>query len=79
MHNIPADASGLSGDDLALLLVDLMEDENSVEEPEYLPSREPFNQVFSPNESTEGNITEESRVVIESPMIEHIGMGTCNA
>ena len=79
LHDIPADANVLTDNDLALLLVELMEDQNSVEVPEHLPSREPSNQLFSPNESTEGNITEESRVVIESPMIEHIGMGTCNA
>ena len=79
MHDIPADANALSDNDLALLLVDLMEDRNSVEVPEHLPGREPSNQLFSPNESTEGNITEESRVVIESPTVEHIGMGTFNA
>ena len=79
LHDIPADANVLSDNDLALLLVDLMEDRNSVEVPEHLPRREPSNQLFSPNESTEGNITEESRVVIESPTVEHIGMGIFNA
>ena len=49
----------------------------SKEEPEYLPSNEPSSQVFS--QSTKGNITEESTVVIESPTVEHTEMGTCNA
>ena len=63
---------------MALLLVDLMGDQCSWDVPEYLPSREPSPQLFSPNESTEGNITiEENRVVIESPPVEHIGMGIC--
>ena len=76
VHNIAADTNGLSVDDMALLLVDLMEEQCSGDVPEYLPSREASPQLFSPNESTEGNITiEESRVVIESPPVEHIGMG----
>ena len=75
VHNIPADTNGLSVDDMALLLVDLMGEQCSGDVPEYLPSREP-SQLFSHNESTEGNITiEESRVIIESPPLEHIGMG----
>lgn len=78
LHTIQADPHGLSVDDMALLLVDLMGDQSSGEVFVNLPSREPSTQLFSPSDSTEGNITEESRIVIESPTIAHIGMGTCN-
>ena len=75
---IPRYTKSLSVDDLALLLVDLTEGQTSGEQVELLPSHASSSRMCTPNESTEGNVTDEQRVESAAPMPEHIGMGTCN-
>ena len=75
---IPRYTKSLSVDDLALLLVDLTEGQTSGEQVELLPSHASSSRMCTPNESTEGNVTDEQRVESAAPMPEHIGMGMCN-
>ena len=74
----PSYTNSSSVDDLALLLVELTEEQDRGEVAVPLLTPERTGRMFTSNESTEGNITVEQRVEIEAPMVEHIGMGTCN-
>ena len=78
MEEIPRDTKSLSVDDLAFLLVDLTEGQASGEQAELPLSHASSSRMCTPNENTEGNVTDERRVESAEPMTEHIEMGTCN-
>ena len=68
-EEISSYANSLSVDDLALLLVDLAEGRDSGETNEHLPSHSFPSRTLTPTVGTEGNITEEQRVEIETPIM----------
>ena len=68
-EEISSYTNSLSVDDLALLLVDLAEGRDSGETNEHLPSHSFQSRTLTPTVGTEGNITEEQRVEIETPIM----------
>lgn len=78
INEIPSNTKSLSVDELASLLVDLMEGQVSEEVAEHLPSQGASGGLCTPNQITGEHITEERRVEVEAPVTEHVGMGTCN-